>query len=291
MLTGQRVAHSATTLYYSTYPEALLRRVYTAASVRLWGPRQAGTQDGPADLPPNGEERYVGSRQCPTDSAVKTLFAYLGAPLQKHDIAAFLEYHNQYTCYVVAAQTLGLGYRGRVSPAVDDRVVRTRLVTFTDKARSDYHRRVSYLPKVIRRLLDCYAEHRKVLRRRLGDGADIQPDGAVFAWWDEDRGKFRPFRPGDFEACSGAYGLPLRSLRHYMRTRLATGIIAGQIEDVSMETVDAWMGHWHVGLSPREAGSTFDPRLLLRLVDGPVAAVLADVGIVAFSSRYVDHVW
>lgn len=42
MLTGQRVGHSATTLYYATYPGDLLRQVYDRAARQLWTQRKLG---------------------------------------------------------------------------------------------------------------------------------------------------------------------------------------------------------------------------------------------------------
>lgn len=75
-----------------------------------------------------------------------------------------------------------------------------------------------------------------------------------------------------------------------MRTELVCNIIsASDSRGPSVELVDAWMGHWHLGLSPRESGSTFDPRLLKRLANGPVARILRELGVVAYSSRYVDN--
>jgi hypothetical protein len=289
MLTGQRVAHSATTLHYSTYPTAIIQRVYQAAASAVWRKKiPAAHQDNPRPRPTTTP--YYGSRQCPRGDAVRTLIQHLGIPLQKHDVADPREYHNRYTAYLVAAQALGLGFRGVVSPAVSDWIPREGLVTFTDKARADYHRRVSYLPAVIARLLLNYADHRRYMACSYTAQPDAWADSSVFVLWDATKGEFRPFRPLDVDAFSGDYGLPLRSLRHFMRTELVCNIIsASDSRGPSVELVDAWMGHWHLGLSPRESGSTFDPRLLKRLANGPVARILRELGVVAYSSRYVDN--
>lgn len=289
MLTGQRVAHSATTLHYSTYPDAIFQRVYQAAASSIWRNKvPAAPRAGPSASPV--ASTYYGSRQCPRGDAVRRLIRHLGFPLQKHDVAEPLEYHNRYTAYVVAAQALGLAFRGVVSPAVSDWIPREGLVTFTDKARADYHRRVSYVPPVISRLLLNYADHRRYMARSHAAQPDAWTDTAVFVLWDATTGEFRPFRPVDFDAFSGDYGLPLRSLRHFMRTELVRNIIsASGRRGPAVEIVDAWMGHWHIGLSPREAGSTFNPKLLKRLANGPVAKILRELGVVAYSSRYVDN--
>lgn len=289
MLTGQRVAHSATTLHYSTYPDAIFQRVYQAAASSIWRRKApAAPRAGPSASPV--ASTYYGSRQCPRGDAVRRLIRHLGFPLQKHDVADPLEYHNRYTAYVVAAQSLGLAFRGVVSPAVSDWIPREGLVTFTDKARADYHRRVSYVPPVLSRLLLNYADHRRYMARSYAAQPDAWTDAAVFVVWDATTGEFRPFRPIDFDAFSGDYGLPLRSLRHFMRTTLVCNIIsASGSHGPAVEIVDAWMGHWHIGLSPREAGSTFNPKLLKRLANGPVARILRKLGVVAYSSRYVDN--
>lgn len=289
MLTGQRVAHSATTLHYSTYPDLILQQVYRAAASSIWRRKRPAVQlDSPSPVP--AASAYYGSRQCPRGDAVTRLIRHLGLPLQKHDVAEPLEYHNRYTAYVVAAQALGLGFRGVISPAVSDWIPRQGLVTFTDKARADYHRRVSYVPPVISRLLLNYADHRRYMARRYAAHPDAWAGSAVFVLWDATEGEFHPFRPTDFDAFSGVYGLPLRSLRHFMRTELVRNIVSAPAgRGPAVELVDAWMGHWHIGLSPREAGSTFNPMLLKRLAYGPVARLLRGLGVVAYSSRYVDN--
>lgn len=288
MLTGQRVAHSATTLHYSTYSAPILQKVYQAAASAIWRKKIPAQRDSPNRS--SAASTYYGSRQCPRGEAVTKLIQHLGSPLQKHGVTAPLEYHNRYTAYVVAAQALGLGFRGVVSPAVSDWIPRDGLVTFTDKARADYHRRVSYVPPVIGRLLLNYADHRRYMAHSYAEQPDAWSDSAIFVLWDATKGEFRPFRPMDFDAFSGDYGLPLRSLRHFMRTALVCNIIsASSSRGTQVELVDAWMGHWHIGLSPRESGSTFNPKLLKRLANGHVARLLRELGIVAYSSRYVDN--
>jgi hypothetical protein len=238
---------------------------------------------------------YYGARQCPRDSVVRALIDRLSRPLRKHHIADFFEYHNLYTAYVIAAQALGLAFRGVISPAVNDWVPQGDIVTFSDKVRSDYHRRVSYLPPVIVRLLLNYGEHRAYARRHFPEHLELQRNDSIFVLWGAGKQEFRPFHPSDFDAYSGNYGLPVRSLRHYMRTRLVRDIVdpahrAKRLDrDLTVEVVDAWMGHWHLGLSPRESGSTFNPQLLQRLANGPVANILRKLQVKAYTSRYVDY--
>lgn len=235
------------------------------------------------------EPDHHGARQCPRPDAVSALLERLKSPLRKHHIFEPLAYHNAYTIYVIALQTLALAYRGVISPAVTDWDVATDLVTWTDKARSDYHRRVSNLPPVSVRLSKNYSDHRRYMLRHYKEYASVDERGVVFALWHRDRGRFREFHPSDFDAYSGEYRLPLRSLRRFMRTALVTRIIAGEIHGLPVEVVDGWMGHWREGLSPREVLSTFPPGIIRELVEGPVSQILVILGCIAYTSRYIDY--
>jgi len=156
------------------------------------------------------------------------------------------------------------------------------LVIFTDKAHTDYHRRASFLPTVSETLLINYGNHRRAMAAMWPEYRRLSEKKVLVALWDASRGRFRPYRPIDFELHTPDYGQPLRSLRRFMRNTLVT------TERADVESVDAWMGHWHLGLSPYEAMSTFPPRLLQELVDKSVTKILRDLGCHAYFSRFVD---
>jgi len=281
MITDRRLGHSSTTLHYATYSETHLRRLYINTARKLWfrvKTRKSVSEPSPSESP----SLYFGARQTPTIETVQGLIRDLARPLIPSNITDRMAYHNAYTLYTVTVVTLSLAYRASTSPMVSNWDDISDLVIFTDKAHTDYHRRASFLPTVSETLLINYGNHRRAMAAMWPEYRRLSEKKVLVALWDASRGRFRPYRPIDFELHTPDYGLPLRSLRRFMRNTLVT------TERADVESVDAWMGHWHLGLSPYEAMSTFPPRLLQELVDKSVTKILRDLGCHAYFSRFVD---
>lgn len=282
MLTNRRFAHSASVLYYTTYSDVHLLKSYNMVAKKIWArsPREMPQELEPYCQPIN--PRYYGARKFPRPEAIRQLFEALRTPLLPSKLGDAMAYHNDYTVYTVAVLTLSLAYRAVISPSFLGWDTQANLVTFQDKARTPYHRRYSFLPPVAETHLLHYADHRQAMIANSKEFAKIDDDGTIFALWQPEKSQFDEFRPKHFDDYSGDFGMPLYSLRRYMRTALICD------HGAHAETLDAWFGHWHLGLSPHESMSTFSPKAIQDLADGPVTRILKDLGCQAFMSRLVD---
>ncbi len=246
LMTGRMAAHSATTNYYSTPTlDSLVEQYKKALAVYA-------TTDDKLDLAPMLGN--AGAREMPTTASVAAMWGALKSDMRPGP--DYIRSGNAYVAYTIAAITAGVGYRPVVSPEFLDWVLSPDFVNFWDKARSDYHRRFSVLPPSVMRHLVHYSRY----RRHIGGILQVQGKknpAALFLYLDLD-GRAQPFRPIHFEQISATFGLPLYALRRYMRARLVAG-------GHSLEDINAWMGHWHEGLSPFDQLSAYQPKRLQTL--------------------------
>lgn len=90
---------------------------------------------------------------------------------------------------------------------------------------------------------------------------------------DPQTGEPERFRPTHFLTIARpAFELELYALRRFARTHLR------EVHQVTGEDMDAWMGHWLYRVSPHDRLSTYPMRRLWELVEGPVEAMLREVG-------------
>jgi len=267
-ITGVDHSHAASIHHYAHYPVKRIWKAYRDAWNLMWIPGR-GPQANPDEV---GAVAGVGAKRVPTVTAVKGLLDGLqglmteGTPVQRH---------NAYTAYTLVGLVLGIGMRPVVEPVIRniaDLRSQRLVVTFLDKARTDYHRRVNAIPPSLESHLAHYADYLATLRRQpeLMERAPM-----VFVYRDPATGEPARFQPRHFNALVEAFfPLELYAMRRFARTYLRV------IHDVPGEDVDAFMGHWLHQLSPHDRLSAYPMRRLRELADGAVEAMLKSVGFV-----------
>ena len=267
-ITGKDHSHSASVHHYAHYPAPQLWKAYRDA----WNP--AWTADPRPQAKPDEDDaaRGVGAKRVPTIAAVKGLLAGLQG-LMADGTAA--QRHNAYTAYTLVGLVLSIGMRPVVEPILQniaDLEGHPLLITYLDKARTDYHRRINAIPPSMEAHLVRYADYIAALRRKplLRGRAPM-----VFVHIEPETGEPARFQPRHFrELVESFFPLELYAMRRMARTCLRV------VHKVDGEDIDAFMGHWLHQMSPHDRLSTYPMRRLHALADGPVEAMLASVGFV-----------
>lgn len=278
MITATRHAHGGSVAHYSHYAAAKVWRLYGSA----WK-LKADPEDVSRTLPDNSvpnigvPSKGYGARRVPLPDAVATLLSDLRDRVI-HGHGA--DRHNDFTAYTWAGLVLGTGMRPVTDPHILNlagNVGDQSVVTYVDKARTDYHRRINVLPKPLAEHLLRYAHHLRTLDRHNLSNTAQSPS---FRFQEND-GSWRAFRPSDFGArCEAFFDLELYSLRRFVRSELIAD------RGVTGEDVDAQMGHWFDALSPHDRLSTYPMLRLHGVASGAVTRLLVRVG---FRPLWVDQ--
>lgn len=278
LITGRTHAHSESIAHYAHYDA---RHVWDAYS-QCWV--ATAPAEGPSDRrQPRGRVQNTsngyGARRVPTMDAVRALICQLQRRIRG---AKGTERHNPYTAYTWLGMVLGIGLRPVVEPHLfpfANRVGSQQVVTYLDKARTDYHRRVSVVPRLLATHLERYAHYLRGLDRESTNSGEFRRH--PFRYRACETGQFRAFRPGDFEQiCEPDFDLELYSLRRFFRTQLM------QDPNLMAEDVDAAMGHWFDGLSPHDRFSTYPMVRLHGLAMGAADRLLRAV---SFKPLWIDQ--
>lgn len=277
LITDHVHSHSQAVAHYSHYSaedlRAAYRRAWCTGTLVATGPEVEPSAD--SGLPNAG-----GARRVPTVESVRNLLRTLRERMfdldhrQKH-----LQRHNLYSAYTWAGCVLGLAMRPVVRPYIHELASSTgrlRVVTFVDKARTAYHRRINVVPPALDEHLYRYSRH-------LNECDRMQPMAATsFRFLDESNGCFEAFRPRHFSAlCADFFDLELYSLRRFVRTELARDA------NITGEDIDVLMGHWFDRLSPHDPLSCYPMGRQHGVVRGAVSRMLKGVG---FVPLWVDQV-
>lgn len=267
-ITGRDHSHSASVHHYAHYPASQIWKAYGDAWNPMWTPGRT-----PRVKPDEGGAAAgFGAKRVPTVGAVRQLLEGLQGLMAS---GPWAQRHNAYTAYTLVGLVLGLGIRPVVEPVirnVADIEGQRLLVTYLDKARTDYHRRINVVPPTLERHLLRYADYLEALRQApmLRGRAPI-----FFVYVDAENGEPARFQPCHFKALvSEFFPLELYAMRRFARTCLRVA------HNVHGEDVDAFMGHWLHQLSPHDRLSTYPMRRLRELADGAVEAMLGSVGFV-----------
>lgn len=271
LISGQTRSHGGSVAHYSHYRAAEL----WAAYARAWGreyviPAASEEQDQ--------QPRGYGAHRVPTRDSVRGLMQWLQTKLQATPL---VERHNHYTAYSWAALVLGTAMRPVREPHIfspGEDAAEQLIVTFLDKARTDYHRRVNAVPKALAEHLYRYAQYLRSMDRLIPTDDKRRQIAFRFV---EPSGEVRAFRPSDFEAlCSEVFDFELYSLRRFARTELAgCGTLSG-------EDLDAYMGHWFDGVSPHDRLSTYP---ITRLHSVALHEVTNLLKAVSFKPLWIDQ--
>jgi hypothetical protein len=265
LITGHHHGHSASVAHYANYRAQRVWETYR----RVWKGQEALTEPAnPKHIEPSPAAGY-GARRVPTVRAVIALLKHLrGLVMEGTDV----QRHNAYTAYTLAGLVLGTAMRPVVSPLIDlPAQIRglPAMLSYVDKARTDYHRRIVAVPRALESHLRVY------LRYLLAHGLTREDAPLPLIYIDPDTGLDEPFRPSHaLGLTTPAFGLEVYALRRFVRTHLR------EVHDVASEDLDAWMGHWLHRVSPHDMLSTYPMRRLGDLAEGPVERMLGEVGFV-----------
>ncbi|HEX7326003.1 MAG TPA: hypothetical protein VF292_11730 [Rhodanobacteraceae bacterium] len=268
LVTGHEHSHSRSVRHYANYPAEQVLRSY--ADAWRFDPNAAETP-APADagfaaLRPTAG---YGAKRVPTVAAVQRLLAYLADTASNG--AAIPARRNAFTAYTLAGMVLGLAMRPVVDLRFTDFAEVTRaplLLSFVDKAKSDYDRRINAISEALFRQLQAYGAYRRTLQPLV---ANVRGNSR-FIYFDAACQPER-FRPSHFETAAAAvFTLEPYALRRFARTELRARFA------VHAEDVDAYMGHWFYGVGPHDRLSTYPMRRLQALAEGAISDLLRDVG-------------
>jgi hypothetical protein len=271
LITGTVHSHGGSIAHYAHYEAPRLWHAYWQAWSTDPRPYVANAGDRDPDSSNATTVRGYGAKRVPTTEAVRRLVTFLQEQIRSARRGA--ERSNFYTAYTLAGLVLGLGMRPVTEPRLMDfgeGVADLLVVTYLDKARTDYHRRINAVPRSLATHLDRYARFLRTQDRWRNPQNPLPP---VFRYIDPLTGTQERFKPSDFERLAGQiFGLELYALRRFARTRL--------IEDpeVHAEDLDGYMGHWFHRVSPHDPLSTYPMMRLHEFARGPVSRMLQGVG-------------
>ncbi|AND70632.1 hypothetical protein ATSB10_31780 [Dyella thiooxydans] len=265
LITGHLHGHAASVAHYAHYRAPTMSDVYRRAWVRD-RPHPENNGEG---KPENNPVYGYGALRVPTVESVARKLEHLRDRVRH---GSHRERHNAFTAYTLASLVLGTAMRPVVSLDLDlPAKVRglPAMLSFVDKARTDYHRRVVAIPRTLEAHLRSY------LRYLLARGLPRENASFPLIYIDPVTGAPERFRPSHAVGLTTpAFELEVYALRRFVRTHLR------EVHDVAGEDLDAWMGHWLHRVSPHDFLSTYPMRRLCGLAEGPVEQMLVEVGFV-----------
>jgi len=268
LISGRAHSHSESVAHYAHYPAEVLQAAYRRAW-RADGLGQKANSPTTTERDGPGKAGANGARRVPTVDAVQTLVATLRDRMFRLDRR---RRHDHYTAYTWLGCVLGLGMRPVVKPHIHEFASgtgRLPVVTFLDKARTEYHQRINVLPDALSEHLFRYSQYLRECDRQH------PMQNVPFRHFDHENNRFEAFRPQHFVTlCSEFFDLELYALRRFVRTELARD------PNLTAEDIDVFMGHWFDGVSPHDPLSTYPMMRQHGVARGTVTRMLTSVGFV-----------
>jgi hypothetical protein len=286
LITGQYHRLGRTLLHYTTPPMSYIRSRYSEA---VQGMVKAIYQEAYGRLPPqakpvmDSQELYLGRAPCPrieeVQKYVSDLQRALAVTKPKRTDNAYRRYHNIYTIYTAQMFAYSTGYRAVTDPFLwGDQVDEvTGLGVISDKDGPDfYNSRVVWVPEPVRRQLQHYAEHTKVILQECGAKHVFQtvvsgehPPGMFFL---DENWRLQHIRPATAAPFLKEFlDFPLNINRRFLRTYLRQrGCVA--------EVVNGYMGHWAHGEEPWGEFSTFSYSDYAKYIQGHIDKLVNELG-------------
>ncbi|MBU6249431.1 MAG: hypothetical protein KGN77_16980, partial [Xanthomonadaceae bacterium] len=265
LITGHLHGHAASVAHYAHYRASTMSDVYR----RVWVRDRPHPENNGEGKPENNPVHGYGALRVPTVESVARKLEHLRDRVRH---GSYRERHNAFTAYTLASLVLGTAMRPVVSLDLDlPAQVRglPAMLSFVDKARTDYHRRVVAIPRTLEAHLRSY------LRYLLARGLTRENASFPLIYIDPETGDPERFRPSHAVGLTTpAFELEIYALRRFVRTHLR------EVHRVAGEDLDAWMGHWLHRVSPHDFLSTYPMRRLCDLAEGPVEQMLVEVGFV-----------
>lgn len=270
MLTGRSLSHSRTLQHYSVLEGQLVMDRYRQAIAVLVPDSSSPPSEDPMPAAISSS-RAAGANRVPSLEAMQRVIGRLKEQIAiggEDGVRALVNYTQ-------IGFHLGTGARpiaARYFPLALDVLP---VVVLTEKAPSPYYENPVPLAKPVHAQLGRLV----AALRALVPGWDATRD-SVFPLLGPDLSILRPLRPMDLDATMIQLGfdIELYGLRRFLRSQLMRRNVHG-------EDIDALMGHWFDGASPWDPLSTYAPKRLFDLVNGPVSELLAEIGFVPVGIR------
>lgn len=221
---------------------------------------------------------HIGSEIVPTSNYVGELVTHLINSItqaKQHwcGTQSLIEFHNQYTAYVIAMLMFSTGYRSIRDPVPREAHINLRrgVIVIADKINDSHsHARMLPIPPLMIEQYQRYLSHRRHLLSQLN--TFIQEDWGTPFWFMDSLAKPIQVTPRRLQDRFNWPGNPpLNANRHYLRTYLCENGVPG-------EYVDAFMGHWDIGQTPWDRYSTFCPRRYRHAVTTVIDQLLVTQG-------------
>jgi len=253
--------------HYTANSTTAARDTYQKAVDDICG-SQGNSVNGADPDQPEQKELFVGSNFVPTRQEIARIVKAMReklAELRRELVVSpekLIAFHNEYTSYTVLLTGFCTGYRAVHDPLfLKSEIDRTSgFAVISDKDGNDfYHTRIVWLPPICLTQLERYSEHMEQMSRELflrnqqlffssrreeiiGRRSEREYPGLFYL---DDIKSHAEVRPGNLEEYLKQidFTLPVNSNRHYLRTNLLK-------RKCSLEVVNAFMGHWEMGLEP-----------------------------------------
>ena len=254
LITGTDHYLASVRRFYATPSVPQLETMYRDAVTSLAQELAEAGYELPLTVPnaTPGNRFAVGSRLCPTQSAVQRAIRWLRsksrkslpAPRDKELLdAEFISRHNWYTLYCVWSFGLAVGMRGIRTPylhlsAIDPE---SGFATISDKdSGSGQHLRLLWVPPRTREQMQLYEAYLATLKKR-----GLPPATRTMPCYFLDTSLTpRVVRPATIQLLHQKFfPFPTNVGRRFIRTELLE-------QGFPPEIMDAWMGHWFQGEEP-----------------------------------------
>jgi len=243
-------------LHYSTLHSDYLSNVYRGAvTAALTAIKKEVSITTPvhstASFAPN--HTYIGSDLCPTtetiQAMVRSLFQNISSTLKIRDMHSLIEYHNNYTVYVILMMSYCLGLRAVhhafITP--DDIDYDSGFTIISDKDNEyGYHSRLILIPDMLLKQIKCYEDHREHMMTSimLANKNFTETHESPYLFLLEDNYKINPLKPKEvMKFVEATLPLPLNANRRYLRSQFEQAKIPSEV-------INYFMGHWHLGEEP-----------------------------------------
>jgi len=252
--------------HYTGNRLSAVKSTYRCAVDEICGPLgKSVDESGPA---PTGDDPFVGSGFVPEREKIAEIVKKMRTKIAecRRELVVssdkLIEFHNVYTSYTVLLTGFCTGYRAVHDPlllnAEIDRA--SGFAVISDKDGNDfYNSRIVWLPPVCLLQLKRYSEYLEHLGPELfwrnqqlffssreeeipGRRSERAYPGLFYIDQNIDRVDVRP-RNLEKYLMEIDFPFPVNSNRHYLRTNLL-------IKKCPLEVVNAFMGHWEMGLEP-----------------------------------------
>ena len=243
-------------LHYSTLHSGYLSKVYRNTVIAALTAMQ---KEEPITIPSQGttsfepNHTYIGSDLCPTtetiQAMVRSLSKNISSTLKARDMNSLIEYHNNYTTYMILMMSYCLGLRAVNNAFItpDEIDYDSGFTIISDKDNKyGYHSRLVLVPDVLLKQMRYYEKHREHIMTmiELNNGSSTEHLDMPYLFLLEDNYKTNLLKPKEvMKFVEATLPLPLNANRRYLRSQFEQA-------RVPSEVINYFMGHWHLGEEP-----------------------------------------